>query len=57
MKEMARGINELGKGYVRRVGKAEYLEKKGEASGQRRLDQVPAFLTGELLIVINFIAV
>lgn len=37
MKEMARGINELGKGYVRRVRKAEYLEKKGEASGQRRL--------------------
>lgn len=37
MKEMARDINELGKGYVRRVGKAEYLEKKVEASGQRRL--------------------
>lgn len=40
MKEMARGINELGKGYDRRVGKAEYLEKKGEASGQRRLPRL-----------------
>lgn len=40
MKEMAKGINELGKGYVRRVGKAEYLEKKGEASDQRRLPRL-----------------